>query len=84
MARTNHEQVTAFDAKTHLAALIRDVEQGHSYIITRRGKPVARLEPVGGHAHETTAELIEAFRAIRQRVKGTGDIRALIEQGRKY
>ena len=31
------------DAKSHLSALIDDVESGAEVIITRRGRPVARL-----------------------------------------
>jgi len=84
MAQSNRKQVTAFDAKTHLASLIRDVEEGQSFTITRRGKPVARLEPVHKAPAERTCELLEGFRAIRQRVRGSGDIRSLIEEGRKY
>jgi prevent-host-death family protein len=38
------------DAKSHLSALIDDVESGTEVVITRRGKAVARLvaEPTGG------------------------------------
>lgn len=31
------------DAKSHLSALIDDVESGAEVVITRRGRPVARL-----------------------------------------
>lgn len=34
---------TVADAKSHLSALIADVEAGEDVVITRRGKPVARL-----------------------------------------
>ncbi len=78
------KEVSAFDAKTHLSSLIRDVEDGRSFTITRRGKPVARLEPVRKTSADTVEELLAGFHAVRQRVKGTGDIRALIEEGRKY
>ena len=43
------KSIGAFDAKTHFSELLRGVEQGESYEICRRGKPVARLaamEPV--------------------------------------
>jgi len=81
--RDSHKQVSAFDAKTHLSALIRQVEEGQSFTITRRGAPVARLEPVSrpkGAVHE----LLARFQAVRQRSKGEGDIHALIDDGRKY
>jgi prevent-host-death family protein len=34
-------------AKNNLSALIREVQQGETIVITDRGRPVARLEPVG-------------------------------------
>jgi len=83
MSHESHEQVSAFDAKTHLSALIRKVEEGQSFTITRRGAPVAHLEPVqqgGGEVHA----LLAGFRAVRQRIKGNVDIRELIDEGRKY
>jgi len=83
MSHELHEQVSAFDAKTHLSALIRKVESGQSFTITRRGIPVARLEPVQEVGDEVQA-LLSGFRAIRQRIKGKVDIRELIEEGRKY
>jgi len=38
--------IGAFDAKTHLSELLEKVLRGQSFIITRRGKPVAELSPV--------------------------------------
>ncbi len=46
MSSSRIKEISAFDAKMHLSALIRYVEEGHSFTITHRGKPVARLEPV--------------------------------------
>ena len=37
--------MTVADAKAHLSALLAEVEAGDGVIITRRGKPVARLIP---------------------------------------
>lgn len=36
---------TVADAKSHLSALLAEVEAGQGIVITRRGKPVARLIP---------------------------------------
>ena len=33
--------------KNSLSALIREVQQGETIVITDRGRPVARLEPMG-------------------------------------
>ncbi len=83
MARSDRKAVSAFDAKTHLSSLIRDVEKGNSYTITRRGRPVARLEPVESPAAESVRKLLEGFHAVRMRAKGRGGIREMIEEGRK-
>jgi prevent-host-death family protein len=39
-------EVTVHEAKTHLSRLLADVEAGATVVITRRGKPVAKLEAV--------------------------------------
>lgn len=36
-------EVGAFEAKTHLSALLERVSQGQEVLIRRRGKPVAKL-----------------------------------------
>lgn len=46
MAKT----VTATEAKTHILALLDDVEAGEEVEITRHGRLVARLVPVRGGA----------------------------------
>lgn len=38
-------QVSLAEAKAHLSALLDRVEAGEEVVITRRGKPVARLKP---------------------------------------
>jgi prevent-host-death family protein len=39
------QKMNAFEAKTRLSELLRETEQGASYIICRRGKEVVRLSP---------------------------------------
>jgi prevent-host-death family protein len=41
-------EVGAFEAKNTLGALLDRVQQGEEIVITRHGKPVARLVPNGG------------------------------------
>ena len=38
--------VGLFEAKTHLAALVDQVKEEGTIVLTRRGKPVAELRPV--------------------------------------
>ena len=40
--------LTLRDANQGFARLVRDVEAGEDFVITRNGKPVARLTPVSG------------------------------------
>ena len=42
------KQVGIFEAKTHFSAIVEAAEHGHSTLITRKGKPVARISPVDG------------------------------------
>jgi prevent-host-death family protein len=39
------QEIGAFDAKNRLGALLDQVEMGEEIVITRRGKPIARLVP---------------------------------------
>ena len=59
--------VGAFDAKTHLSGLLDKVEAGQEVIITRHGKPVARLV---GAASFDRARAAEAIARLRQRREG--------------
>lgn len=43
------ETISASDAKRWFIHLLRGVRKGGSYVVTRYGKPVARLIPVGNH-----------------------------------
>jgi prevent-host-death family protein len=40
------EQITVLDFRRHADAVIRKVRQGKRLILTYRGKPVMRLEPI--------------------------------------
>jgi prevent-host-death family protein len=80
-----NKTIGSFEAKTHLAALIEDVQKGDEYIITRRGKPVARLVPYSNHDTEMkTADIINRFDSIRNSIKGKVNIKDYINEGRKY
>ncbi len=77
-------EISAFEAKTHLSALLRETEGGKSFIIRRRGKPVARLVPPVDEEKSDPAAVIEALHEIRSRVSGRIKIKAMIEEGRRH
>ena len=77
--------VGAFEAKTRLSELLREVERGASFVIQRRGKAVARLvPPVQQEPSEDLAHVLTSFRQIRRRVRGTVKVRPLVVAGRRY
>lgn len=82
--KKNTSKVGAFEAKTHLAELLRETESGKSFVIVRRGKSVARLVPPTPEIPaEEPSKLLTAFRSIRSRMSGPVKIRELIEAGRR-
>jgi prevent-host-death family protein len=76
--------VGTFEAKMHLSTLLEQVERGEEITITRHGKAVARLVPVGAVSRdrlEATVARLKAFR--RGRRLGDLSTRALVEAGRR-
>ena len=76
--------VGTFEAKTHLSALLEQVERGEEIVITRHGKAIARLVPadaVSPRRLEHTVARLKGFRKGRR----LGDLsaKALIEEGRR-
>jgi len=41
------KSVSAADANRRFLAVLRTVKKGHSVVVTSRGKPVAKISPVG-------------------------------------
>ena len=63
-------EVGAFEAKNKLGALLDRVEQGEEVVITRHGKPVARLVPnVRQVDRERARRAFERMRAEAKRLK---------------
>jgi prevent-host-death family protein len=58
--------VGAFDAKTNLSALLDKVEAGEEVVITRHGKPVARLVSAQDIDRVRASEAVEKLRALRK------------------
>jgi prevent-host-death family protein len=77
--------IGAYELKTHLSELLRDVADGETVIVTRHGVPIARIVPMG-HDREDAAAAIEEWRRYRREhniTLGKGvTIRELIEEGR--
>lgn len=83
-AESDTIEVGAFEAKNRLSELLRAAEAGRSIVITRRGRPVARLIPAADDRLEDLVELKAAFQALRNEIDGLVDVRELVEEGRRW
>ncbi len=72
-----------YDAKIKLSRLIQEVEAGREVVITKRGKPVARLVPPAAPRKRSSARAARRIRALCERLNIRGvSIRELIDEGR--
>ena len=78
--------VGAFEAKTHLAALLDRVAKGEKITITRHGVPAALLVPVAETESKLShQDIVEGMRALRQRVKrGDISVKDMVREGRRF
>ena len=76
--------IGAFEAKTHLSGLLEKVRRGEEVLITKRGKPVARLVPPESAEKLTIREAIDGLRNLRKRLSlGGEDWKDLRDAGRR-
>ncbi len=59
--------VGAFEAKTHLSTLLDRVAGGEEVVITKHGKPVARLVSATRIDRERVNEAFEKLKLLRKR-----------------
>jgi prevent-host-death family protein len=80
------KHVGSYEAKTHLPQLLDAVEAGESVVITRNGRPAARLVPVapGPSDRDAAIAALGAFgEAHRGGLRGIPS-RTLTEDGRRF
>lgn len=76
--------VGIFEAKTHLSSLLERVERGEEITITRHGRAIARLTPVGAVSRDQLQETVARLKGFRKgRRLGDLSVKALIEEGRR-
>ena len=78
-------QIGAFEAKTHLPQLLKRVQAGERFVITRHNRPVAELIPFRTHDAGKIRTAINDLKAF-QRTHDLGGlpVRQMIEEGRRY
>jgi len=78
-------EIGAFEAKTRLPQLLRRVEAGERFVITRHGRPLAELVPFQPRDSRKVQSAIDALKEF-QRTHSLGglSVRQMIEEARKY
>lgn len=77
-------KVGSFEAKTHLSSLLAKVARGEEVLITRRGKPVARLVPAGRADRAGVADAVRELRDLDDGLRLDGlDWKELRDEGRR-
>ena len=79
------QTIQASDAKTNFLRLLDEVERGESVVITRHGKPVARLIPQIEIDAERKLRAAASILEIRERTKPVTlqEILSARDEGRK-
>ena len=88
-------EIGAYEAKTHLPKLLERVEKGERFVITRHGRAVAELGPVGKLDEKSIRRAIGDLRSFRDELarRGVGmrdllrkseTVRDLAHKGHRY
>ena len=79
-------EVQSSDAKTHLTQLLTDVERGETIVITRHGRPIARLVPELDQRAEAIQRTMDQIRVLRATVPAISlsEILAARHEGHRY
>lgn len=76
-------KVGAFEAKTHLSALLEKVAVGEDVLITKHGRPIARLTKADAAARDDVDAAIARLKDRRRNATiGKGGWKAARDEGR--
>lgn len=78
-------EIGAYEAKTKLPELLRRIEHGERFKITRNGHPIAQLGPIEVGSLTSRADVIDELKAFSQGQRLGPDLtlRQLIDEGRQ-
>lgn len=80
-------EVQASEAKTHLPRLLDEVERGETIVITRHGRPIARIVPEADRRRADLERAVADLQALRRRLAGRITLEELLSarhEGHKY
>lgn len=78
-------EIQASEAKVHLPQLLDDVERGETLIITRHGRPIARIVPEVDRRQEQIDQALAEIQELRKRTSriALGELLSARDEGRK-
>ncbi len=79
-------EIEASEAKTNLDQILDDVKHGETILITRHGRPIARLVPEGEVSQTEISDAIDGLKALRRGI-GRDPLSELLSarhEGHKY
>jgi prevent-host-death family protein len=78
-------EIQASEAKVHLPQLLDEVERGATLIITRHGRPIARIVPETDRRQEEIDKALAGIRELRGRTGRitAGELLSARDEGRK-
>ena len=78
-------QIGAFEARTHLPRLLKRVQAGERFVITKHNHPVAELIPFRTHDADKIRAAINDLKAFQKtHALGGLPVRQMIDEGRRY
>jgi prevent-host-death family protein len=78
-------KVRASDARARLSSLLDQVAKGEEFVITRFGRPVARLTPLRDVSLERRRQAIQRLEAFSKgQTLGDLTVRELRDHGRRF
>jgi prevent-host-death family protein len=79
-------EVQASEAKTHLPRLLDEVERGETIVITRHGRPIARIVPEAEQRRAEAEAAAAEIRAARKRAQPVTveELLSAREEGRRF
>ncbi len=77
-------EIGALEAKTHLPELLRRVEAGERFVITRHNRPIAELVPFRPRDDAMVQSAIDELKAFqRTHSLGGPSVRRMVEEARR-
>ncbi len=85
-ASNEMREIKASEAKAHLPSLLDDVERGETLVITRHGKPIARIVPEADLRTVKIARALAEIEEFRKTMPALPleDILSARHEGHKY